>query len=434
LNAADSDESLGRFLAHADVTTVVCHDSYRDRLEALCQVAPNLNFVIGLTNPIEDNGASFQRWKSDYGGRQVVANKGLDDIAIIKTSGGTTGFPKAILQNHRALETCYRVLGHFCQPNCDPVHLIAAPITHAAGATALALAQFGTTNVIASSAAPEHLLRHLEEDEVTHVFLPPTLIYRLLAHPDSHKRDFSKLEYIVYGAAPMSEVKLKEAIEVFGEVLVQIYGQAEVPGVITCLARGDHRYHPGENGSSHLRSAGRPTGACEVAIMDDEGKLLTMSETGEVVVRGDLVTPGYYKNEEANAEAHTYGWHHTGDIGRFDSRGFLHIVDRKKDLIISGGFNIYPSEVEQVIWSHAAVQDCAVIGIPDPDWGECVTAVVELKHGETTTAEEIVALCKERLGSIKSPKQVDFRDQLPRSAVGKVLKKELRASYPGTAP
>jgi acyl-CoA synthetase (AMP-forming)/AMP-acid ligase II len=193
------------------------------------------------------------------------------------------------------------------------------------------------------------------------------------------------------------------------------------------MSRLDHLISVPEGEMNQLQSAGRPTGACEVALMDDDGNIVEgLGDRGEIVARGELVTPGYYKNPEANAEAHAFGWHHTGDIGIFDRNGFMYVVDRKKDMIISGGFNIYPKEIEQIIWSHDAVQDCAVVGAPDPEWGELVTAVIELKPGQKATEEEIIALCKERLGSIKAPKAVMFWEELPRSTVGKVLKKDIR--------
>jgi acyl-CoA synthetase (AMP-forming)/AMP-acid ligase II len=168
--------------------------------------------------------------------------------------------------------------------------------------------------------------------------------------------------------------------------------------------------------------------------MDDDGRFVETGERGEIVARGELVAPGYYDNPQANEEALRYGWHHTGDIGVFDEGGYLYIVDRTKDMIISGGFNIYPSEIEQLIWAHPAVMDCAVVGIPDADWGEKVVAVIELKAGATATAQELIATCREKLGSLKTPKHVLFWDSLPRSPVGKVLKKDVRAQLIAQEP
>jgi acyl-CoA synthetase (AMP-forming)/AMP-acid ligase II len=196
----------------------------------------------------------------------------------------------------------------------------------------------------------------------------------------------------------------------------------------TCLMPDEHDTQ--DPALAHrLMSCGRPMLLTQVEIMDDDGKLLPREERGELVVRGDLVMPGYLKNQAATAEASKFGWHHTGDVGLIDEDGFVYIVDRKKDMIITGGFNVYPSEIEQVIWSHPAVQECAVVGVPDEKWGEAVKAVVELKRGATAEAEEIIALCKSRLGSVKAPKSVEFWKALPRTPVGKVSKKDIRATF-----
>jgi acyl-CoA synthetase (AMP-forming)/AMP-acid ligase II len=426
LNTRDAMEDLIWFMAFAQLSALVIDSSLLPQVERIRAGVPTLQTVITLDEQA-DGAPSVAGWAREYAGKRCVAPRELDDIALIKSSGGTTGRPKAIMQSHRALHTVYRISNQFCAPAKEPVHLVVAPLTHAAGATAVGLSSFGTRNVIAPSADPAVVLELIERERVTHIFLPPTLIYRLLAHPDVRKRDCGSLEYVIYGAAPMSVDKLKEGLALWGPVFVQIYGQAEVPGLITCLSRHDHDIRGNPDDTRHLASAGRPTGACEVALMDDEGNIVAPGERGEIVARGELVTPGYFNNPQATAEARAFGWHHTGDIGVFDENGYLYLVDRKKDMIISGGFNIYPSEIEQLIWSHPAVQDCAVVGTPDPDWGERVTAIVELKAGASASAEEIIALCKARFGSTKSPKHVEFWPALPRSAVGKVLKKDIRS-------
>jgi len=212
-------------------------------------------------------------------------------------------------------------------------------------------------------------------------------------------------------------------------VMMGGYGQTECPASIAFLPPDEHfvdgRIAPDER----LSSVGRPSPLIRVEILSDDNDILALGETGEICVRGDLVMKGYYKAPDKTAEAIVDGWLHTGDIGHIDAEGYLHITDRKKDMIISGGFNVYPSEVEQVIWSHPAVRDCAVIGVPDAGWGEAVKAVVELNSGQIVTADELTALCKERLGSVKTPKTINFVTELPRSPVGKVLKKDLREPY-----
>jgi acyl-CoA synthetase (AMP-forming)/AMP-acid ligase II len=433
LNARDAVEDIAWFAAFCEVAVLVCHTQYAEHLPRLREAIPTLRLVIGLERPLEAGGACIDQWVKDFAGHKVSVRRGLDDTAIIKSSGGTTGRPKAIMQSHRSLLTAYRISNQFMLPRKAPVHLVVAPLTHAAGATMVALARFGARNVIAASADPGVILEAIERERVTHIFLPPTLIYRLLAHPDVATRDASSLEYVLYGAAPMSVDKLREGLARWGQVFVQFYGQAEVPGVITCMSRSDHFVHGDAERDKHLASAGRPSGACEVVLMDEDGRIAPVGERGEIVARGDLVSPGYYNNPEATAEARAFGWHHTGDIGVFDENGFLYVVDRKKDMVISGGFNIYPSEIEQVIWGHPSVQDCAVVGVPDPDWGERLTAVIELKPGCSLSAEDVIEMCRTRFGSLKTPKQVEFWPTLPRSAVGKVLKKDVRSQLAAAA-
>jgi acyl-CoA synthetase (AMP-forming)/AMP-acid ligase II len=309
------------------------------------------------------------------------------------------------------------------------VNLAAAPMTHTAGMLAVPCTARGGTVVVLTKPEPAALLGAIAKHRVTEFFLPPTVIYRLLDIPGIEKQDFSSLKYFIYGAAPMSVDKLKRAIEVFGPVMAGGYGQTEAPASISYLTPAEHfadgRLAPDER----LSSVGRPNPLIRVEIMNERNELLPPGETGEICVRGDLIMKGYHKAPDKTAETIVDGWLHTGDIGHLDAEGYLHITDRKKDMIISGGFNIYPSEVEQVLWAHAAVRDCAVIGVPDDKWGEAVKAVVELNAGCEVNAEELIALCKDKLGSVKSPKTVDFVAALPRSAVGKVLKKELREQY-----
>jgi fatty-acyl-CoA synthase len=207
----------------------------------------------------------------------------------------------------------------------------------------------------------------------------------------------------------------------------QLFGQTEAPMMISTMAPADHFREDGSLAAQRLSSAGRPTPLTTVAIMDEEGELLGPGRRGEIVVRGPLVMAGYYKNPQASQEAGRHGWHHTGDIGYLDEDNYLFIVDRAKDMIITGGFNVYSAEVEKVLLEHPAVQDCAVIGLSDEKWGERVTAVLQLRPGQAVTQDEVRAFVKERLGSVKAPKQVEVWADLPRSKVGKVLKPEIKS-------
>ena len=375
---------------------------------------------------------SLQAWIAGQPATRPRVHVEMDDVVVLSSTGGTTGAPKGVMNTHRSTQTfcAHFMIGCPYPADVKPVNLAAAPITHTAGLLSLPCTARGGTVVVLTKPDPAQLLGAIQKHRVTEFFLPPTVIYRLLDIPDLNKKvDFSSLVYFLYGAAPMSVEKLKRAIEVFGPVMMGGYGQTEAPTSISFLTPGEHftagRIAPDER----LASVGRPNPLVRVEIMSDANEILPPGATGEICVRGDLVMKGYYKAPEKTAETIVDGWLHTGDIGHLDAEGYLHITDRKKDMIITGGFNVYPSEVEQVIWSHPAVQDCAVIGVPDTQWGEAVKAVVELNAGQSVSADELIALCKDRLGSVKTPKSVEFVDALPRSPVGKVLKKDLRAKY-----
>jgi fatty-acyl-CoA synthase len=269
-------------------------------------------------------------------------------------------------------------------------------------------------------------LEHVERHRVTHTFLPPTLIYMVLAHEALERTDLESLQCFWYGAAPMSATRLEEALRRIGPVMAQLFGQTEAPMMISTMAPADHFHPDGSIATERLSSAGRPAPLVTVAVMGDDGDLLPRGERGEIVVRGSLVMAGYYKNPEATAEASRFGWHHTGDVGYLDDEGYLYIVDRAKDMVITGGFNVYSTEVEQVLMAHPAVQDCAVVGLPDSKWGERITAVLQLRPGQDVELAEVTAFVKARIGSVKTPKQVEVWPDLPRSKVGKVLKTEIK--------
>jgi len=375
---------------------------------------------------------SLQDWTEGQPSTAPAVPYAMDDVVMLLSTGGTTGKPKGVMNTHRSAQTFCAHLLIGCPYGAEqrPVNLAAAPMTHTAGLLSMPCTARGGTVVVLPSPDPALLLGAIGKHRVTELFLPPTVIYRLLDVPDlNRKADFSSLKYLMYGAAPMSVEKLRQAIEVIGPVMMGGYGQSEAPGSISYLPPDAHFVAGQIAPDERLSSVGLPNPLIRLEIMDDDNRVLAQGETGEICVRGDLVMKGYYKDPVKTAETIIDGWLHTGDIGHLDQQGYLHITDRKKDMIISGGFNVYPSEVEQVIWGHPAVQDCAVIGVPDATWGEAVKAVVQLNAHQRVSAEELIALCKEKLGSVKAPKSVDFIDNLPRSPVGKVLKKDLREQY-----
>ncbi len=309
------------------------------------------------------------------------------------------------------------------------VNLAAAPITHTAGLLSMPATARGGTVVILPKPEPRTVLDAISRHRVTDLFLPPTMIYRLLGTDGVRNADLSSLRYFIYGAAPMSLDKLRSAVDVFGPVMTGAYGQVEAFAAIAYLRPEEHLVDGKTAPDTRLSSCGRPYPLIDARILDENGVAVPAGTTGEICVRGDLVMKGYYHDQEQTETMIVDGWLHTGDIGHLDGEGYLHITDRKKDMIISGGFNVYPSEIEQVIWSHPAVMDCAVIGTPHDDWGEAVTAVVELNPGMEVTAGDLRKLCRDRLGGIRTPKRIEVVESLPRSANGKVLKRELRRRY-----
>jgi fatty-acyl-CoA synthase len=373
----------------------------------------------------------FEEWIGSEPAEPWQAEPG-DDMVMLVGTGGTTGRPKGVMLTGHNIETmsALTLMSYPFRPR--PRYLALAPLTHAAGVLCFPVMTLGGEIVIMGHPDLAEFIALVGRHRITHTFLPPTLIYMLLEHHDLPAADLTSLQCLWYGAAPMSASRLEEALDKIGPVMGQLFGQSEAPMMISTLAPADHFHDDGSIARERLSSAGRPTPLTQVAIMDDEGHILGSGERGEIVVRGPLVMAGYYKNPQASEEAANHGWHHTGDIGYLDADSYLYIVDRAKDMIITGGFNVYSAEVEQVLLAHPAIQDCAVIGLPDDKWGERVTAVIQLRPGQAVTEDDVRSFVKARLGSVKSPKQVEVWPDLPRSKVGKVLKTEVKSQLRNT--
>jgi fatty-acyl-CoA synthase len=359
------------------------------------------------------------------GGDSPVEESYADDLAALVGTGGTTGRPKGVMLTGRNLETMSALTLMSYPFEGRPVYLALAPLTHAAGVLCFPVLALGGEVVIMRDPDVHAFLALIAQHRVTHTFLPPTLIYMVLAAEELDATDLTSLQCFWYGAAPMSVTRLEEALRRIGP-MAQLFGQSEAPMMISTMAPLEHYDADGSIATRRLSSAGRPTPLVTVAIMSPSGELLDQGERGEIVVRSSLVMAGYYKNPEATAEASAHGWHHTGDIGFLDADGFLHIVDRAKDMIITGGFNVFSAEVEQALMAHPAVQDCAVVGLPDDKWGERVVAVVQPAAGHQVDPAAVIAFVKDRIGSVKAPKAIEVWPDLPRSKVGKILKTEIK--------
>jgi fatty-acyl-CoA synthase len=356
----------------------------------------------------------------------LIDRSDSSDIAWLAYTGGTTGRSKGVMIPHRSIAAMSTlILADWDWPQ-DVRYLAATPISHAAGITLYPVMMRGGFARLVNGFEIDHWCSVVAAEKITACFLVPTIIYGLIDAADVRARhDLSSLDMIVYGAAPMSPDRLLEGMKIFGRVFVQLYGQTEAPQIITTLRKVDHDpMHP-----KRLGSCGRPSATVDVKLFDANMKEVGVGEPGEICVRGTLVMDGYWKRPEATEEALRGGWLHTGDVAVKDEDGYLYIVDRTKDMIISGGFNIYPREVEDALMAHGAVASACVIGVPDEKWGEAVKAFVVLKAGANVGAAELQAHVKDRRGAPWSPKSIDFVASVPVTGLGKLDRKALRAPY-----
>jgi acyl-CoA synthetase (AMP-forming)/AMP-acid ligase II len=351
-----------------------------------------------------------------------------DDVYQMYTSG-TTGRPKgAVLRHRNVAAQLHQAVMAFGGGPGDRA-LIVAPLYHAAAAVCtFCTVQMGGTLYIQEDFVPADVVRALSEERIRMSLLVPAMIqFCLMAVPDVAERDYDDLELMVYGASPIAEPTLRRALEVFRCDFIQGYGMTETTAAATYLYPEDHRAAL-DGRSELLLSAGRPLLGTEIRVVDDQDRPVPTGTIGEVCIRGPQVMRGYWNRPDASEEALRGGWMHTGDAGVLDERGYLFIQDRVKDMIVSGGENVYPREIEDVLFEHPGVADAAVIGVPDEKWGETVKAIV-VRKDESVSADDVLEHCRGKLAGYKQPRSVDFVDELPRNPSGKVLKKELREPY-----
>jgi fatty-acyl-CoA synthase len=417
--AAENRELLDLF----GCVALVFQESFAPLVTRIRDDLPSLTTLICLDGAL-DGALGWDDFLAS--GSAPVDEPAHEDLAMIVGTGGTTGRPKGVELTGTNLETMTAITLMSYPFDGRPVYLALAPLTHAAGVLCFPVLALGGEIVVMRSPAVGVFLDLLRAHGVTHTFLPPTLIYMVLAHESLDDADLSTLQCFWYGAAPIAPARLEEALRRIGPVMAQLFGQTEAPMMISTMAPHDHFRPDGSIATERLASAGRPSPLVTVAIMGDDGAVLERGHTGEIVVRGSLVMRGYHRDPAATEAASAHGWHHTGDIGFLTDDNFLFIVDRAKDMVITGGFNVYSTEVEQALMQHPAVQDCAVVGLPDDRWGERVTAVVQLRTGRTAEPTELAAFVRERIGGVKTPKQIEIWPDLPRSKVGKVLKRDIK--------
>ncbi|HLX16160.1 MAG TPA: fatty acid--CoA ligase, partial [Bradyrhizobium sp.] len=372
----------------------------------------------------------YAAWRDAQSAVDPKVEIGRQDIAIQLYTSGTTGKPKGAMLSHANLLNLVET-GEGEKPDWNKwtendISLVAMPVFHIGGSGwGLVSLYHGAMGVIAREFDPTKVLDFIEHSKITKLFMVPAAMQFVVRQPRARQVDFSRLKYMLYGASPIPAALLKECIEVFGCGFVQLYGMTETTGTIVALPPEDHI-----EGSERMRSAGKALSGVELAILDPDGKRLAPGEVGEIATRSGSNMAGYWNLPEATARTlGRDGWLRTGDAGYMDKDGYLYIHDRIKDMIISGGENIYPAEVESAICDHPDVAEAAVVGIPDDTWGEAVKAMVVLKQGKQATASDIINFARTRIAGFKTPKTVDFIDALPRNASGKILRRHLRDPY-----
>ncbi|HEX4102521.1 MAG TPA: long-chain-fatty-acid--CoA ligase [Pseudonocardiaceae bacterium] len=417
-------------LADSTATAVLVQDRYVDKIATVRAALDHVKswVVIDGGDPQwQSLPALVERATPNPPRRPVIRPD--HDLWQMYTSG-TTGRPKGAVLTHASVNSC------MIQAHLEPVsmhedrQLIVMPLFHA-GATMSMLSNLavGATVRVMERFDAAECARVLEEERITRVSLVPAMIQSMLVEvPDISQRDYSNLRVLSYGAAPISEDTLRNALAVFDCGFRQGFGQTETSGALSCLTPRDHQRalagHP-----QLLLSCGRPIVGTEIAIVDDQGNRVPVGQAGEIIARGPQMMRGYWNRPDADAATLVDGWLHTGDVGRLDAEGYLYICDRIKDMIVCGGENIYPREVENILFQMPQIADAAVIGVPDQKWGESVKAIVVLRPGHSATGDQVIAWTRARLATYKAPRSVDFLDALPRNPSGKVLKRELRKPY-----
>ncbi len=418
---------------HAECTALIYHQKMAERVETMLPELETVTQFICVSDDsrlVPEGHHHLQTLIAKHDSDPEAVDIDPEDLVGIYFTGGTTGRPKGVMLSHRAW--VYTVLIEMLEFGFgwEEVFAYLTPLTHAGGCLLLPVLLRKGRAVIFDHFDPSLFLQTVEAEGITSTFMVPTMLYGLLDSPDLNKYSLRSLRNIIYGAAPIAPERLKQAINHFGPILTQLFGQTEAPMCFSAMSHSDHIVDDPEREREIFSSAGRPTFHARIRILDDQGSPVKPGEPGEIVVKCANVMQGYLKNPEATAETLQDGWLYTGDIARQDEEGFLYIVDRKKDMVVSGGFNIFPREIEDVLFDHPAVRHAAVIGVPDEKWGEAVKAIVVLYEGKSATEKELIDFVKQRKGSsLVAPKSVEFWDEIPLTNLGKLDKKAMREKF-----
>jgi len=424
LHPMGSVEDYLHVIETARIDTLIYDEAFEGTVREVKARAPTLRNLFAIGKP--GIGPSLTEMANRFEPGPLVTKPGRpDEIIGVVFTGGTTGKPKGVLTTNQSIAIAANVLlSEFEWPR-EIRHLICSPLSHAGSSVLTPILIMGGSMFVLPSFDPVSFMAAIETHRITTTLMVPTMVLALIDHPRFGEFDLSSLQSIYYGASAFPPSRLKEAIEKLGPIFFQFYGQSEAPLCVTVLKKGEHLV----DDPLRLASCGRPHPFVTVALLDDQGNEVPDGEPGEICVRGPQVMAGYLDRPDETAEAFKFGWLHTGDVAVRNPDGFLRIVDRKKDMIVSGGFNVFAREVENVIAAHPGIAQVAVIGLPDPKWGEAVTAVVVAAEGSSPDPAELKAMVRAQKGPVQVPKAVHFVDAIPLSAVGKPDKKALKAQF-----
>jgi acyl-CoA synthetase (AMP-forming)/AMP-acid ligase II len=430
LNYRLAPRELAEILIDSEAQGLMVGQGFLPVLDSIRLAAPQCQHVVVLAEDAPAGMIAYEALLRQEHASVPLPERKADDLLYLYYTSGTTGRPKGAMLTEGNVafnaEVCHSVIGY----RSEDRYLHAAPMFHLADAASLwALTRSGACHVCLSDFEPVRCLQMLQDERISVSVLVPTMINFLLNAPNATGYNLDAWRLLVYGASPMPEALIRRVINEFDVKLEQAYGMTELSPIATILFPEEHVLEGPERFVRRLRSAGRAVPGVEVRVVDDHDVDVPSGEVGEVIVRGPNVMRGYWKQPEATAEALRGGWMHTGDMATLDEDAFVYIVDRKKDMIISGGENVYSTEVEAVLYQHPAVLEAAVVGVPDPRWGEAVLAIIAAKPGQQVTADELRAYCRERIAGYKIPRSVNFLESLPKTATGKISKKDLRAPY-----
>ena len=434
LNFRARAEELEFMINFSEASALFLGQRYVKMINSMREQIPGMKNLVSVEGPAEGM-LDYESVIAEADPEEVFTDIDDNDTSILMFTAGTTGQPKGVMLTHDNLATYVLNNVSPADPDIEEKNILTVPLYHIAGMQAVLAAVYGgRTLVVQRQFEPSDWMTLVETESVTRAMMVPTMLKQLMEHEEFPDRNLSSLQVITYGAAPMPVEVITKAIEVFpGTRFINAFGQTESASTITMLTPEDHVIEgsPGERAIKlkRLGSIGRALGDTEVKIFDEDGSEQPVDEVGEIVARGPRVMKGYWKAEEATNSTIRNGWLYTGDIGYMDEAGYIFLSGRAKDIIIRAGENISPEQVEATLHSHPAIDEAAVIGVPDPQWGETVRAIVALKAGAQASEADIIEHCRGQLASFKKPESVIFVDSLPRNPLGKVLKRELREEY-----